>query len=328
MKNKKILAVLSMVAVFGMGTLTGTLCTGFTVNANSTVNLDVNGDGFVNVNDVTFLKNEVLGENAEKEIFGGITVTSLDYKPELDGLAVVINNYDDIVELSEKYNLDIMGMYDYWENPNYFLEGGEVFIFKSGSSSDKYGLNSLKADNYTITAEIGFEAGITDDVCTNLISIGYDKSDFLGENCKFSITDGISAVPFTYMTSGFSMIKDLEETVVVINSYEEGVEFFKNNPNFSVIENNFYNFSEGFFDEKSVVYIISNKNERDNYYVNSVTKENGQFIIDLDINIEKLIGFQHEDNITKALCIFCESKEISEENLIINKTENVTELIY
>ncbi len=185
MKNKKILAVLSMVAVFGMGTLTGTLCTGFTVNANSTVNLDVNGDGAVNVDDVIYLKNEVLGENQQTEKLIEISNFYEQSSDKIvDNTAVIADTYDEYISFMNEYGASVVEEY-----PDNFFEENSVAIIMDYHYSGVYNYEicSVYTDGQKLSVNLDVHiydyykdviAPVDSSAC---ITFAYKKSDFSGD---------------------------------------------------------------------------------------------------------------------------------------------------
>ncbi len=187
MKSKKIIAVISAFAIFGAGTFTGSTLTSFTADAENSVIFDVNGDGSVNVNDVTYLKNYIFGNAEETDISYSYTWQGFGGLTGLDDLTMVINTYDELCAFDELCGLAPYYQREYTEE--YFEENSLLVICHETGNANEYELCGVVADGTTLKANV--DIGIHEDIylnqpVTDIIMVEYSKDDFSGNECDIT----------------------------------------------------------------------------------------------------------------------------------------------
>jgi hypothetical protein len=196
MKSRKIIAVLSAVTVFSAGMISGFFINDLNADAENTVNFDVNGDGQVNINDVVYLKNEILGNNEERELkvsmaFGGISFGGSGHGYGEVGKKIddefIISNYEEFTAFADKcYHNDWASKFD----EEYFKEKSMLAICIGTNTINTYNLCTVKTDGTTLTAylEIEQQHYNTTTGSTDFLLFEYNKSDFSGTQCNIQRT--------------------------------------------------------------------------------------------------------------------------------------------
>ncbi len=191
MKSKKIIAVLSAFAIFGAGTLTGSALTSFTADAENSMNFDVNGDGSVNVNDITYLKNYIFKNIEDREIpynfgYGGISSCGGGYG--VDGNyrndEFIISSYDEFLEFASNcYEADIFSeTYD----EEFFKENSLLTVCIETDAVNTYDFCSLMVEDNVLTLNLDITMHYEYEYYgygTDFLLFEYKKSDFSGTEC-------------------------------------------------------------------------------------------------------------------------------------------------
>lgn len=195
MNKKKILTAISAVTLFSTGIITGFSASNLNINAQNTVNYDVNGDGQTNINDVIYLKNKILGNNEEKELkvsmaFGGISFggSGNGYGEVGTGTddEFIINTYEEFSDFVSKcYNTEWADKFD----EEYFKEKSMLAICIGTYTINTYDLCTVKTDGSTLTANLDITKILSNyyhNKSTDFLLYEYDKSDFSGTQCKIT----------------------------------------------------------------------------------------------------------------------------------------------